>query len=136
MDTTAYTKHMSTPTILTIEDDADLREAITTALSQAGYRALAADNGAAGVTLALAEHPDVILMDIMMPQLNGHQAVEKIRNDPWGKQAKVIFLTSLSGAEDVVAAVKSGSEDYIVKSHTSLAEIVRKVREVLYSSSN
>ncbi len=81
----------------------------------------------------LREHPDVILMDIMMPKLNGHEAVQKIREDAWGQHAKIIFLTSQSAAENVVHAVESGSEAYIVKPHTSLAEIVVKVREVLYA---
>lgn len=122
---------METATILTVEDDSDLREAIAAALGNAGFTVLSAANGAEGVTLALKHHPDVILMDINMPELNGHEAVEKIREDVWGQHAKVIFLTSLSAAENIVHAVESGSEAYIVKPHTSLSEIVQKVREVL-----
>ena len=127
---------MSNVTILTVEDNDDLREAIAAALGNAGYRVLTAVNGAEGVALALKEHPDVILMDIMMPELNGHEAVQKIREDVWGQHAKIIFLTSQSAAENIVHAVESGSEAFIVKPHTSLAEIVQKVREVLYSKNS
>lgn len=124
---------MSTATILTVEDDADLREAICTGLQDAGFTVLQAQDGGEGVRLALSEHPDLILMDIMMPELNGHQAVEKIRNDSWGKNARVIYLTSLSDAENVVHAVEHGSEEYIVKPHTSLKEIIEKVNEVIFA---
>ncbi len=122
---------MSTAKILTVEDDADLREAIATALTAAGFNVITADNGIDGVAHALSEHPDVILMDIMLPGLNGHQAVAKIRQDIWGQHAKIIFLTSQTEAENVVYAVQSGSDAYIIKPHTTLAEIVQKVREVL-----
>lgn len=124
---------MNTAKILTVEDDADLREAIVTALGAAGFTVLSADNGIDGVAIALKEHPAVILMDIMLPGLNGHQAVAKIRQDVWGQNAKIIFLTSQTEAENVVYAVQSGSDAYIIKPHTTLAEIVQKVREVLVS---
>jgi DNA-binding response OmpR family regulator len=124
---------MNTIKILTVEDDQELREALTTALEQAHFTVLTATNGRDGVTLALAEHPDVILMDIMLPELNGHDAVAKIREDVWGQHAKVVFLTSQTEAENVVYAVRGGSDAYIVKPHATLAEIVQKVREVLHS---
>ncbi len=123
---------MSSATILIAEDQKDLQDAISTALTGAGFTTLTANNGSEAVSMALKAHPDVILMDIMMPELSGHDAVTKIRNDVWGKDAKIIFLTSLSDAENVVRAVESGSDEYIVKPHASLAEIVQKVREVLY----
>lgn len=120
--------------ILTAEDQTDLREAMCAALTNAGFQALAAKDGDEAVTLALEEHPDVILMDIMMPGQNGHEAVRKIREDRWGKDAKIIYLTSLSDAENVVRAVEGGSDAYIVKPHATLSEIVQKVREVLFSA--
>lgn len=122
--------------VLTIEDEQDLREAIVTSLTNAGFEAIEAADGAIGVEMALKHHPDVILMDIIMPNLDGHEATEKIREDVWGKDAKIIFLSALSDAENVVHAVKNGSEEYIIKPHTSLQEIVSKVQEVLYASQN
>lgn len=124
---------MSSIKVLTVEDDTDLREAITMALENAGFEVFSAKNGAEGVQQALTHHPDVILMDVMMPIMNGHEAVDKIRNDAWGKNAKVIFLTSLSDAENVVHAVSQGSGDYLVKPHTSLEDIVNKVKLVRHT---
>lgn len=123
---------MSDPTILIVEDDQDLREAIKTALKAASYNVLEAADGAEGSKLALSEHPDLILLDIMMPTMDGHETLERIRSDRWGKDAKVVFLTALSDAENVVHAVEGGSEEYIVKSHASLSDITRKVKQVLH----
>ncbi|MFT5037025.1 MAG: DNA-binding response OmpR family regulator [Candidatus Azotimanducaceae bacterium] len=123
---------MNNVTILVIENETDLREAITVSLETESFTVLQASDGEEGYQTALREHPDVILLDIMMPKMNGHEALEKIRNDPWGKDAKVIFLSSMSDAENVVRAVEKGSEDYIVKSHASLEEIVSKVKQVLH----
>jgi len=119
---------MSSISVLTCEDNNDLREALATALRAADFTVYEAGDGVAGVEQALTHHPDVILMDILMPGLNGHEAVKKIRLDPWGKTAKIIYLSALSDAENVVHAVKSGSEEYIVKTHTNLADIVEKIR--------
>jgi len=123
---------MDTIKVLTVDDNDDLRESIITALTHAGFTTLAARDGREGVALALEHHPDVILMDILMPDMNGHEAAEKIRQDKWGRDAKIIFLTSLSDAENVVKAVEKGSEDYLVKAHLSLEELVKKVRLVYH----
>lgn len=123
---------MANETVLIVEDDNELREALETALSAESLRVLTAADGVEGVQIALEHHPDLILMDIMMPNLNGHEATNRIRNDRWGKDVKIVFLTALSDAENVVYAVESGSEEYIVKSHTSLGEIVGKVKEVIH----
>ena len=124
--------NMRDATILIVEDDKDLREAITTGLTAESFTVLQAKDGVEGYELALKEHPDVILLDIMMPNMNGHEALAKIRNDSWGKDAKVIFLTALSDAENVVQAVEKGSEEYIVKSNASLADIVATVKRIIH----
>lgn len=124
---------MSTTSVLICEDNDDLREALTTALGDNGFIVHTAKNGVEGVAQALAHHPDIILMDILMPELNGHEAVRKIRQDPWGINAKVIFLSALSDAENVVRAVEGGSEAYIVKDHVSLADIVNKIKLIRHT---
>lgn len=124
---------MHTPTVLIVEDDENIRHMYTDAFEMAGMNVLTATNGEEGVTAALAHHPDVILMDIMMPVMNGHDAMEQIRLDSWGKNAKVVYLTNFSDAENVVLAVEHGSEEYIVKSHTEVKEVVNKVRTVMHA---
>lgn len=121
---------MKTQSVLVVEDDENIRSLYATALEAAGLIVHVAENGAVGVKKALEHQPDVILMDIMMPGINGHEAVEKIRLDSWGKDAKVVFLTNMSDAENVVKAVEAGSDEYIVKVHATPKEVVNKVRTV------
>jgi DNA-binding response OmpR family regulator len=119
---------MSTVTVLIVEDDESLRELYADAFTLAGINVIKADDGAKGVTLALKHHPDAILMDIMMPVMDGHQAVAKIREDDWGKKAIIIFLTNMTDAENVVQAVEKGSSEYIIKSSVPPKEVVNQVR--------
>lgn len=124
---------METTTILVVEDDENIRELYSLALENGGLKVLSAATGTEGVKLALEEHPAVILMDIMLPDISGHEAVEKIRNDRWGKNAKIIFLTNMSDASDVAQAVAAGSEEYIIKVHTTPKEVVNIVRTATHT---
>lgn len=119
---------MKKQSVLVVEDDENIRNLYETALTAAGLEVHTAAEGTTGVKMALEHHPDVILMDIMMPGMNGHEAVEKIRLDSWGREATVVFLTNMTDAENVVKAVEEGSDEYIVKVHTTPKEVVNKVR--------
>ncbi|MCA9359069.1 response regulator [Candidatus Kaiserbacteria bacterium] len=114
--------------ILVIEDEPDIREAIAEALTQAGFTTFTAENGQAGLQTALAEKPDLILLDIIMPIMDGHQTLTKLRQDPWGQNAKVIMLTSMDDVQNIGAAHEGKIAGYIIKAHASLDEIVNKVR--------
>jgi CheY-like chemotaxis protein len=120
--------------VLIADDDESIRQLYTTALSLVGIEVLAASNGAQAIALALEKHPDVILMDIMMPGMDGHETVEKIRADAWGKSAKIIYLTNLSEPTDIAKAYAQKPEEYIIKAHTDVKEVVNKVRIALYQS--
>lgn len=122
---------MSTATVLIVEDDTDIRELYALAFKTVGLTVLEAKNGTEGVEIALKEHPDAILMDIMMPEMGGHAAVNEIRKDPWGKTAKVVYLTNMTDAENVVHAVERGSEDYIIKANVTPREVVNQVRMIM-----
>lgn len=119
---------MTKTVVLIVEDDEDILELYSTAFTQVGITVLKAKNGLEGVKLALEHHPDAILMDIMMPIMNGHDAIEKIRLDTWGRNAKVIYLTNMSDAENVFLAVEQGSEEYIIKANTPVKEVVNQTR--------
>jgi CheY-like chemotaxis protein len=119
---------MTNTVLLIVEDDESIRQLYATAFTQAGIQVLEAKNGLEGVELALEHHPDAILMDIVMPIMPGHEAVKKIRLDPWGRHAKVIYLTNMSDAENVFLAVEQGSEEYIIKANTPVKEVVNQVR--------
>lgn len=117
--------------VVIVEDDPVLQELYGEVISDAGITVHTAGTGAEGVELALSHHPDVILMDVMLPDISGHEAVQKLRLDSWGKDAKVIFLTNRTDAESVVKAVEEGSDEYIVKAHISPKELLNKVRSAM-----
>jgi len=119
--------------VLIVEDEKDIREAITVALRRQNYQVFNAENGETGLQLALANEPSLILLDLIMPVMNGHMMLDKLRADSWGQTAKVIVLTSMDDTADVEATKERDISDYIVKSNTSLQEIVKKVDEVLAS---
>lgn len=123
---------MQGKTILIVDDEADMRDAISTTLTEVGATVITAVDGNDGLSQALEHHPDLILMDINMPHLDGHAAVEKLREDLWGQTARVIYLTAYSDAENVVRAVERGSEEYIVKTNMSLEDLVAKCKHVLF----
>lgn len=119
---------MTKPSILIADDDTNIREMYSIAFTQAGITVIQAANGQECVDLALKHHPEAILVDIMMPILNGHEAIAKIRLDSWGAKANVVYLTNMSDAENVFHAVEHGTDSYIVKANTSVKEVVNKVR--------
>ena len=119
--------------VLVVEDDTDMRELSAEALTAAGFNVLTARDGGDGVDLALAHHPKVILLDINMPVMSGHEVMDRLRNDAWGRHVKVIFLTNFSNPQDVFKAVEQGTEEYLIKAHTSLQEIVQKVRLAIHN---
>lgn len=119
---------MSIPTVLIVDDDENIRELYSDAFTNAKINVLIASNGAEGVSLALQHHPNAILMDVMMPVMDGHVAVNNIRKDAWGKTATVVYLTNMSDAENVIHAVEQGSSEYIIKANLTPKEVVNHVR--------
>jgi DNA-binding response OmpR family regulator len=118
-------------TILIVEDDASLREALYDKLKHEGFTVLTAKNGQEGLQIALDEHPDLMLLDIVMPIMDGLVTLKKIREDNWGKNAKIIMLTNLSDNDKISAAVAEGSFEYIVKSDWKMEDVVKKIKAQL-----
>jgi DNA-binding response OmpR family regulator len=119
-------------TVLIIEDDTNIRDMYTDAFNGVGLTVFTAKNGDEGVTMAFTHHPKVILVDIMMPGKNGHQVVAEIRKDSWGKDARIIYLTNMTDAENVVNAVAQKPEEYIIKSQMEVKEVINIVRTAMY----
>lgn len=120
--------------ILIIEDEPDIREAMAEAIADAGFNVSTAANGSEGLQVATQEQPDLILLDIVMPVMDGHETLRRLRQDPWGKNAKVVMLTSMDDVKNVASAHEGTITDYLIKTQNSLEEIVKKVREALYAS--
>jgi DNA-binding response OmpR family regulator len=108
-----------------------LREALRDKLTVEGFLPIEAKNGEEGLEIALREHPDLILLDVIMPKMGGLAMLDKLREDAWGKDAKVILLTNLVDNNQVARAVKQGSYDYLVKSDWKMKDVVAKIRERL-----
>lgn len=114
-------------TILLIEDHMPLRENLREMLALEGYRVLAAENGRAGLELAARELPDLILCDIMMPGMDGHAVLQRLRATTATKAVPFIFLTAKGTAPDVREGMNLGADDYLPKpvSRNDLLKAVR-----------
>lgn len=117
--------------ILIVDDDATSQQALTDKLTKSQFEVLAAVNGKDGLKMALKEKPDLILLDLVMPVMDGMTMLSKLREDKWGKTAKVIILSNLSDAEKVSAAVQKGTYDYLVKVDWKLEDIINKIKRQL-----
>jgi len=117
--------------ILVVDDDENLRLVLTDKLSREGFKVLEASNGKEGLETALKDHPDIILLDVMMPIMNGLEMLKLLRQDEWGKGIKVIMLTVLENAEFVAEAVADGSFTYLIKTDLDTEDVVKKVEEML-----
>lgn len=117
--------------ILAVEDEPSLLGALQNKLTQEGFEFVEAKNGQVGLEKALQGKPDLILLDIIMPVMDGLTMLKKLREDDWGKTVPVIILTNLSDDEKVMEAVKQGSYDYLIKSNWSINEVIDKVKEKL-----
>lgn len=93
--------------ILIAEDDVPLRRVFCDALKAEGYDVYEAGDGEEALSVALREHPDLIVLDILMPKMDGIEMARQLRLDAWGKTAKVIILTNLSDIEKIGKAIDS-----------------------------
>ncbi|OGE78979.1 MAG: hypothetical protein A2751_00755 [Candidatus Doudnabacteria bacterium RIFCSPHIGHO2_01_FULL_46_14] len=117
--------------ILIVEDEIELLELITRELRQSGLQVAAARNGEEGLEAALAERPDLILTDMLMPVMDGITMLKKIREDASGKNLKAIVLTNLSDSSITVRISEVPGVKLWIKSDLNLAEISKKVLEEL-----
>ncbi len=122
---------MNPKILLLVEDDPALAQPLSGQLEKEGFQVLKAQNGEEGLESAKQHHPDLILLDIVMPKMNGLTMLEKLREDEWGKSAQVIMLTNFSDLGNVSQALKNDVTDYIVKSDWSLDQVISKVKTKL-----
>lgn len=118
-------------TILIVEDNLPEMNALQDKFTSEGFSVLEAKNGEEGLEVALREHPDLILLDIIMPVMDGMTMLKKLREDAWGKNTHVIILTNLDSNEKISEAIELGSYKYLIKTNWKLEDVVAKVRERL-----
>jgi DNA-binding response OmpR family regulator len=116
------------PRILIVEDELPMRTALVDLLQAQGYRVVAADDGARGLERALDDPPDLLLLDVMMPKLDGYTVCREVRQRAPG--LPVLLLTAKGSVDDRVTGLDAGADDYLVKPFSS-RELLARVRALL-----
>ena len=117
--------------ILIIEDDPLMSRMYQKIFTFEGYEVDLADNGADGLEKVRSQKPNLILLDIMMPKMNGLEVLSKLKSDPETKALPVVILTNLAGEKDAETAMSKGAVKYIVKSEYEPKQVANMVKEVL-----
>lgn len=121
---------MSAPLVLVIDDDPSQRELLDRMLGAAGYTVVTAGDGQAGLDAIAAMRPDVVILDVMMPGLNGYQTCRQLKTDPVTSSVPIILLTSKSEPTDAFWATQVGADVYLTKP-VELAPLLENIRRLL-----
>ena len=121
---------MAEEKILIVDDDEDILLIVQTILANAGYSVLVARNGREGVDLALDTRPDLILLDVMMPELSGWEVCTTLKNAPETRQTPIAMMTVKSEIRDLITGMQVGADDYITKPFTR-RKLLQTVRQLL-----
>jgi DNA-binding response OmpR family regulator len=124
--------------ILIAEDEASILRILTDTLKENGFETIQAKNGHEGLALALEKHPDLILLDILMPQMDGLTVMNKLRSEKWGKGVPVIILTNVSPDTDASlhAIMEYQPAYYIMKSNIQIDQLLEKINSIFSSPSS
>lgn len=117
--------------VLVVDDDITLRDMYAERLRAEGYKVEIAQDGEQGLARATEYKPDIILLDIMMPKINGFTVLDILKTTPELKDTPVILLTALIQEDNKVKGLKAGASEYIVKSETMPGEIIEKVSKLI-----
>ena len=114
--------------LLVVEDEPNIRELLATSLRFAGFEVHTAGNGAGAVSVAEKEQPDLVVLDVMLPDLDGFEVTRRLREH--GRHMPIVFVTARDSVEDKVKGLTVGGDDYVTKPF-SLEEVVARIRAVL-----
>lgn len=117
--------------VLLVEDDVFLSGIYQKKFEMEGFKVSTADNGEAGLQAAKKKKPDIILLDVLLPKLDGFAVLEKLKKDPEVKGIPVILLTNLGQKDDVEKGLEQGAADYLIKAHFKPSEVVDKINKIL-----
>jgi len=114
-----------------IEDDIAIVQMYRTKFENEGYEVATAPDGASGLELINSYQPDIILLDLMMPNMNGLDMLQRLRNQPGGRDAKVVVLTNMGDTETATKVYKMAADDYIVKAEMTPKQVAERVKALL-----
>lgn len=117
--------------VLIVEDDPAMLAILAERIAQEGFAVLQAQDGQQGLSIALREVPDLILLDLLMPKVSGTDMLSQLRKDSRGARVPVIILSNLNENDAASKTAQLKATSYIVKSNTSLAAIVGEVKKML-----
>ena len=118
-------------TILVVEDDKFLRELISQKLIRENYEVSEAIDGEEGIKKIKEEKPDLVLLDLILPGIDGFEVLSKMKEDSNVSSIPVIILSNLGQKEDVERGLELGAIDYLIKAHFTPGEIIEKIKKVL-----
>ena len=117
--------------VLIVEDDIFLSNIYKTKFEMEGFKVMTAGDGEAGLLVAKKKKPDIILLDILLPKMDGFVVLETLKKDEEAKSIPVILLTNLGQKDDVDKGLALGAVDYLIKAHFKPSETVAKVKKAL-----
>jgi CheY-like chemotaxis protein len=118
----------NTKSVLIVDDEESLVNVLSRKFTEEGITTYTAFNGREALEVALDKRPDIILLDIMMPEMDGFDVMRKLQQDEWGKDVPIILLTNSSSIETVAQAVSSGMSEFMVKTDMRLDDVVERVK--------
>lgn len=117
--------------VLFIEDDALIVKIYTARLTKDGYEVFTADNGEDGIKIALEKRPDLVVLDVMMPKVDGFGVLQKLRSDANFTKVPILLYSNLAQEEELKRALAMGATEFIVKANISPTELVEKIKKYL-----
>ena len=117
--------------ILLVEDDPFLIDIYSTKLEEAGFNVSIAKEGSQVLEMAKKNKPDLILLDIVLPNVDGWQILKQIKEEPSSKQAKIIILSNLSQKEEVEKGMRLGADRYLIKSDYTPSQVLEEIKKLL-----
>lgn len=131
MDNTTNQNQGKTPLVLIVEDDPALSNLYNEKFKRESFNTMVARDGKTGLNMALTQNPDFVLLDMLLPHLNGLDVLAKLMEDPNGKKIPVIVLTNITEREEADKALKLGAKEYLAKAMHDPDDIVARVRKHL-----
>ncbi|KKU52455.1 MAG: hypothetical protein A3A28_03585 [Candidatus Sungbacteria bacterium RIFCSPLOWO2_01_FULL_47_32] len=117
--------------ILYIEDEPALQRALSAMLVREGFETLQALDGETGIRIAKEKKPDIVLLDLVLPRMNGFAVLQALKGDPETKDIPVLVLTNLEGVGDIEKVVEMGAVSYLVKTNYPLSELIEQIKRYL-----